>query len=105
MATLSETQEIIYLPDCDRAPLTVLRLYLTIFLHTLYIKISLRGNFKKLSPRNLFGSYYLFIIRHICQKYRIISRRSTNTGKEEATFNSLKKFENQNLITIMIIYY
>ena len=92
MVTLCEIQEILYLPDCDRTPLTVLRLYLTVFLHALYIKITLRGNLKKLSPRKLFGSYYHSIIRHSCQQYRIISGRSANTEKEEATFNSLKTF-------------
>ena len=31
MVTLCEIQEILYLPGCDRTPLTVLRLYLTVF--------------------------------------------------------------------------
>ena len=47
MVTLREIQGILYLPDCDRTPLTVLRLYLTVFLHALFIKITLRGNSKK----------------------------------------------------------
>ena len=62
------------------------------FLHALNIKVSLRGNLKKLSPKKLFISYCHSVIRHSCQQYRIISGRLANTEKEKATFNSLKAF-------------
>ena len=87
---ITEIQEILYFPDYKRTPLTILRLYLTVFLHALYIKINLRGNLKKLSPRKLFHNYYHSVIRDTCQENRINSARTVNTEKDEATFNSLK---------------
>ena len=49
LITLSEAQEIMYLPDNQRSPQTVLRLYLVMFVHMLFIKINLRGKVKKIN--------------------------------------------------------
>ena len=90
LITLSEAQEIMYLPDNQRLPQTVLRLYLVMFVHMLFIKINVRGKVKKLTNHNFFGSYYHSLIRHSSHHYRIISVQSINTESEEATFNSHK---------------
>ena len=94
LITLSEAQEIMYLPDNHRSPRTVLRLYLVMFVHMLSIKIHVRGKVKKLTNRKFFGSYYHSLIRHSSRQYRIISDGSINTESEEATFSSLKIFTN-----------
>ena len=49
LTTLCETQEIIYLPDNQISPQTVLRLYVITFIHMLCLKRNLRGNLKKLT--------------------------------------------------------
>ena len=55
LITLSEAQEIMYLPDNQRSPKTVLRLYLVMFVHMLFIKINVRGKVKKLTNLEFFG--------------------------------------------------
>ena len=55
LITLSEAQEIMYLPDNQRSPQTVLRLYLVMFVHMLFIKINVRGKVKKLTNLEFFG--------------------------------------------------
>ena len=55
LITLSEAQEIMYLPDDQRSPETVLRLYLVMFVHMLFIKINVRGKVKKLTNLEFFG--------------------------------------------------
>ena len=37
-----------------------------------------------------FGSYYHFLIKHATEQHRIMSDRTSNTEKEEATFNWIK---------------
>ena len=90
LMTFSEIQEIMYLEDSKRTPITILRLYTTIFHHALTTKINLRNTLKKITPRKFFGSYYHSIISHSALQYRIISGRASNTEKEESTFNTLK---------------
>ena len=46
LITLSEVQEIMYLPDNQRSPQTLLRLYLVMFVHMLFIKMNVRGKVK-----------------------------------------------------------
>ena len=69
LITLSEAQEIMYLPDNQRSPQTVLRLYLVMFFHMPFIKINGRGKVKKLTNRKLFGSYYHSLNCHSSQQY------------------------------------
>ena len=69
LITLSEAQETMYLPDNQRSPQTVLRLYLVMFVHMPFIKINGRGKVKKLTNRKLFGSYYHFLNCHSSQQY------------------------------------
>ena len=94
LITLSEAQEIMYWSDNQRSPETVLRLYLVMFVHMLFIKINVRGKVKKLINRKFFWSYYHSLICHSSQQYRIISGRWINTKSEEAAINSLKIFTN-----------
>ena len=94
LITLSEGQEIMYLPDNQRSLQTVLRLYLVMFVHILFIKVNVRGKVKKSTNCKFFGSYYCSLIRHSSEQYRIISGRAINTESEEVTFNSLKMFTN-----------
>ena len=44
--------------------------------------------------RKFFGSYFYSLVHHSALQYRIISGRTANSEKEEATFNSLKTFTN-----------
>ena len=53
------------------------------------LKIHLQGYLKLLTSRKLFGSYYHSLI-HASQRYRLVSGRTSNTEKEEATFNLIK---------------
>ena len=92
LKTLTEIQEILYMTEDNRTTTTVLRLHVSVFLHALHLKINVRGNLKKLTSRKFFGSYYHSLMRHAPLQYRIISGRSVNTEKEEATFSTLKKF-------------
>ena len=66
----------------------------TSFLHALFIKINIEGNVKSATERKLFGIYYHSLNRYSFKQYRVYSGRSANTGKEEATFNTLKTFSN-----------
>ena len=43
-----------------------------------------------LTSRKLFGSYYHSLTKHAPEQHRIVSSRTSNTEKEEATFNSIK---------------
>lgn len=86
MITLCKIQKILNLPDCDwTSYLQSSDCIFLFFLHELYIKINLRGNLKKHSPRKLFGSHCHSIIWRICWQYKIISQRSVNTENEEET--------------------
>ena len=92
--TLSEIQEILYLPDNHRNITNILRLINITFTHAMFIKLLINGKQKSLTSRKLFGKYYHSLIRHSSEQYRIFSGRSANTEKEEATFSILKKFTN-----------
>ena len=94
ITTLCEIQEIKYLPDNQRSPQTVLRLYKITFIHMLCLKMNLRRNLKNLTRKKIFGSYYYSLIHHCPQQYRVISGRTSNTESEEATLNILKTFTN-----------
>ena len=92
--TLCETQEILYSPDKNRSPQSVLGLHFILFIHMLWIKINICGKLRKLTARNFFGSYFHSLVRQSAFQYRIVSDCTANTEKEEATFNSLKIFTN-----------
>ena len=68
---LCEIQEIIYLPDNQRSPQTVLRLYIITFIHMIYVKMNLRENLKKLARRKFFGSYYHSLIRQCPELFQV----------------------------------
>ena len=60
----------------------------------LLIKIKIRGKLRKLTACKFFGSYFHSLVRNSALQYRIVSGRTANTEKEEATLNSLKTFTN-----------
>ena len=94
LLTLSEIQEILYLPETKRSAQKLMRLISRSFLHALFLKINIEGKIKSATERKFFGIYYHSLIRHSCEQYRVFSGRSANTEKEEATFNTLKTFTN-----------
>ena len=72
-----------------------MRLISTSFLHALFLKINTEDNVKSAAKeRKYFDIYYHSLIRHSCEQYRVLSGRSANTEKEEATLNTLKTFTN-----------
>ena len=73
LLTLCEIQEILYSPDKNRSPQSVLRLYLILFIHMLLIKINIRGKLQKLTARKFFGSYFHSLVHHTALQYRIVS--------------------------------
>ena len=54
------------------------------------LKLLIQGQLKSLTSRKFFGSYYLSLTKHAPEKHHIVSGRTSNTEKEEATFNSIK---------------
>ena len=58
------------------------------------IKIHMDGHIKSMSERRFYGISYHSLIRHSAEQYRLFSGRGSNTEKEEAVFNTLKKFTN-----------
>ena len=92
--TLSEIQELLYLPDNKRNPATILKLIITTYKHAMFLKVNIDGNIRSMTDRKLFGIYYYSIMGHSAEQFRLYSDRSTNTEKEEATFNTLKIFTN-----------
>ena len=87
-------QAITYYSEKKRSLQSILRLYSTTFQHALTIKTSLLGNIKGSTARKFFGSYYHSIVKHSPFQYRLLSGRTSNTEKEESTFNSMKMFTN-----------
>ena len=71
-----------------------MRLISTSSLHALFLKINTEVNVKSAKERKYFDLYYHSLIRHSCEQYQVLSGRSANTEKEEATFNTLKTFTN-----------
>ena len=69
-----------------------MRLISTSSLHALFLKINTEVNVKSAKERKYFDLYYHSLIRHSCEQYQVLSGRSANTEKEEATFNTLKTF-------------
>ena len=94
LISLCEIQEILYLPDKNRSPLTILRLLLATFQHSMLLKIHISTSLKSMTERKFYGTYYHSLIRHSGEQYRIFSGRTSNTEKEEAIFQTLKKFTN-----------
>ena len=93
--TLSEAQKLMYLPDNQQSPESLLWFYLVMFVHMLFIRMNVYGKVKKIT--NLFGSHNHSLIHHSSQQYQITNGRLVNTETEEATFNSLKIFTNHTI--------
>lgn len=91
LKTLCEIQEILYLPEEKRTMTTILRLLNVTHVHATTIRIHLT-KLRTLTSRKFYGAYYHAIIRHASDQYRIVSGRASNTEKEEALFQKLKKF-------------
>ena len=91
---LCKIQEILYLPQTKKSAQKLWRLISTCFLHALFLKINIESKIKSETERTFFGIYYRSLIRHSCEQYRVFSRRSANTEKEETTFNTLKTHTN-----------
>ena len=87
-------QEILYSPDKNSSPQSVLRLYLILFIRMLLVKINIRGKLRKVTARKIFGSCFHPLVRCSALQYRIVSGRTANTEKEETRFNSLTTFTN-----------
>ena len=84
-------QAITYYSEKKRSLQSILRLYSTTFQHALTIKTSLLGNIKGSTAHKFIGSYYHSIVKHSPFRHRQLS---SNTEKEESTFNSMKMFTN-----------
>ena len=92
--SMLEIQEILYSPDKNRNCILILRLYLKTFVFSMIIKIHLQEKLKTITERKFFGTYYHSLTRHMAEQYRLFSGCSTNTEKEEATFNKIKVYTN-----------
>ena len=55
--TLSEIQELLYLPDNKRNPATILRLIIKTYKHAMFLKINIDGNIRLWRSKN----YLVFI--------------------------------------------
>ena len=87
-------EEILYSPDKTRNYILILRFYLRTFVFSMMIKIHLQGKWKTLTKWKFFGKYYHSLNRHAAEQYGLFSCTSTNTEKEEATFNKVKVYTN-----------
>ena len=109
--SMLETEEILYFPDKNRNCILILRLYLRTFVFSMIIKIHLQGKSKTLTKWKFFGTYYHYLNRHTAEQYGLFPGTSTNTEKEEATFNKIKVYTNlssnhylENLILNAVIW-
>ena len=93
-SAILEIQEMLYSPDKKRNCILILHLYLRTFVFSIMIKIHLQGKLKTITERKFFGTYYHPLTRHAAEQYKLFSGRSTNTEKEEATFNKIKFYTN-----------
>ena len=94
LRTLTEIQELLYLPEKERTTTKILRFYNTTFLHTLLIR-HFENNLKELTARKCFGVFYHSLMTHAREQYWIVSGRSANSEREEALFTSMKNNTNQ----------
>ena len=94
LMSMCNIQAITYYSGKKRSLQNILRLYSTTFQHALTIKTNLLGNIKGSTSRKFFGSYYHSIVKHSPFQYRLVSGCTSNTEKEESTFNSMKMFTN-----------
>ena len=94
LISLCGIQEILYLPDKNRSPLTILRLLLATFQHSVLLKIHISTSLKSMTERKFYGTCYHSLIRHSGEQYRIFSGGTSITEKEEAIFQTLKNFTN-----------
>lgn len=94
LTSMSEIQELLYQSDNSRSSQTILRLYLTLFKHSILIHKHIENPLKSLTERKFFGAYYHSLFCHSPEQYRLISGRTANAEKEESTFNFLKTVTN-----------
>ncbi|XP_057299871.1 uncharacterized protein LOC130630393 [Hydractinia symbiolongicarpus] len=90
LISLSKIQEILYLPANRRSMPSILHLIIATHHHAMLIKLHIRGKLTSLTKRKFFGVYYHSIIRHSGTQLRLVSGRTANTEKEEASFNPIK---------------
>ena len=84
--TSCEIQEILYSPDKNRSPQSVLHLYLVLFIHMLLIKINICGKLRKLTVHKFFGSYFHSLVHHSALQYQMISACTANSEKKSQDF-------------------
>ena len=90
--TLVEIQAILYLPEEERTPRTILRLHNLTFLHAIMChSIFDRKNIKSMMYRKFYGKYYHGLITHAPFQYRLISGSASNAEDEERVFNKIKR--------------
>ena len=94
LLSMCNIQTINYYSKKKNSLQSILKLYPTTCQHALTIKTSLLGNINGSTARKFFGSYYHSIVKHSPFQYRLLSGYTTNTEKEESTFNSMKMFTN-----------
>ena len=98
--TLTEIQELLFLPEIKRTTKT-LRFYNTTFtryswsIHTLSIKRHFENNLKVLTAKICFGVYYHYLITHDREHYRVVSGYSRNFEREKVLFTRMKNNINQ----------
>ena len=68
------------------------------------LKIHISTSLKSMTEQRFYGTYYHSLIRHSGEQYCIFSGRTSYAEKEEATFQTLKKFTNLNHHPENIIY-
>ena len=59
LMTLSEIQELLYLPDNKRNPVTILRLIITTYKHAMFLKTNIDGNIQL----KVAFSFSVFVLR------------------------------------------
>ena len=64
LISLCEIQEILYLTDKNRSPLTILRLLLVTFQHPMLLKIHISTSLKSMMEQKFYGTYYHNLKRH-----------------------------------------
>ena len=88
--TLVEIQEFSYATEEQRNQVSILQLQNVCFQHAMVLKLHIQGQLKSLTSCKFLGSYYHSFIKHAPKQHHIVSGRTSNTEKEEATFNSIK---------------
>ena len=90
--TLVEIQAILYLPEEERTPRTILCLHNLTFLHAIMChSIFDRKNSKSMTYRKFYGKYYHGLITHAPFQYRLVSGSASNAEDKKRVFNKIKR--------------